>query len=264
MLLTCRFFAFQGPMDFSNLQNHPDVDEIVSKLLSGIDPSDVVDLLKLRYPEMDQNHLRLNLRLLKEFMASPYLDYYKQVEQDLIAVKHKKKIDKKIAQSLLNNKTYQERLNEVLDEKIELSNRFKELDVLFRSRMEQVFDAIQSDPGQVNGKTDYVLIKYAEQYLNLLDKYNRNVNNKPDQVVQHNVAVVHVDQYAFAIQEAIRGVLAEMDPAFSLIFVDKLSKKLSEMNLDDLSKLSPTPEPVAPKALLEEIKTLETHLLQVN
>ena len=248
-------------MDFSLLQNHPDVEEIMNKLLSGVDPKDVCDLLKLRYPEVEQAHLRLSLKLLKDFLSSPYLDYVKQAENDLIAVKFGKKIDKKISKSLLNNKTYQERLNEALDEKIELSNRFKDLDVLFRSRMEQVFDRIQEDPSVINGKTDYVLIKYAEQYLNLLEKYNRHVNNKPDQVVQHNHAVVHVDQYAFAIQEAIRDVLAEMDPAFSLSFIEKLSNKLSGMNLSDFTK---TQELQSPKEMLKEINLLEQELKQIE
>lgn len=212
--------------DFSQILNHPDNEEIISKLMGGTDPKVVADWLKSSYPEKDQKHLHLTIKLLKDFLGSSYADYYTQAETHLATVQSGGKLDKRLASSLLNNKTYQERINEVLDNKIELPDAFKRLETLIMARFEQVFDKIQEDPALVNGKTDFVLLKYIEQYMNLLEKYDRHHNNRPDQVIQHNHAVMYVDQYTALIQEAIRETLAEIDQEAASLFQDKIQSKL--------------------------------------
>lgn len=241
----------------SIILQHPDNEEIISKLMTGIDPKDVADWLKLKYPNKEQSELRVSVKLLTDFVKSDYTSAYKQVEKDLFAIKNGEKIDKKLANSLVNNKSYQERLSEIVEEKLELLNRFKALDMILRTRVEQIFDKIQQNPENVNGKTDYVLLKYIEQYINLIEKYDKHVNNKPDQVIQHNHTLMYIDQYTACIQDAVRETLAEIDQETAMLFLEKIADKMQKLS-------PPNTEPISEKQILSEVNVLHNNLLTMK
>ena len=60
--------------DFSSIQQHPDVEEIIDKLLNGTDPKSISDSLKLRYTEDSESHLLISIKLLKEFQLNAGLN----------------------------------------------------------------------------------------------------------------------------------------------------------------------------------------------
>jgi len=76
--------------DFSLITNHPNCEEIISKLVSGTVPKEVSRWLKLKYPNKDQKHLNLTIKLLKDFVNSQYLDTYNQFTNDLVDTKNNK------------------------------------------------------------------------------------------------------------------------------------------------------------------------------
>lgn len=237
-------------MDFSGILSHPDKDEIISKLLTGSDPKDVSQWLKLKYAEKNQTHLRLSIKILQDFSKSQYMNFYDQFKSDLVAEKSdNSKLDKKMADSLYNNKTYRERINEVADKEINIRERFLSLDLMIRDRIEQVFDKIQEDPGGFKG--DYIFIKYVEQYLSLIEKYNRDVNNAPDQIIQHNHTVQYVDQNLAAMQEGIRDALLELDPELTALVMEKITERLSKIKAP--TELQPTTQ----DDRLNQIKSLQ-------
>jgi hypothetical protein len=216
--------------DFSSILNHPDRDEIISKLLTGTDAKDVNQWLKLRYPNKDQNHLRLSIKILQDFGKSQYTDFYNQYTQDITAAVHSgqiDKLDKKVADSLLNNKTLRERLAEHTSKEIDIKERFLMLDLIIRDRIEQMFDKIQENPG--GAKADYAILKWIEQYLNLLDKYDKQVNNRPDQVIQHTHTIQYFNQQIAAYQDAMREVLATYDPDMAIFLQEKITEKLNNV-----------------------------------
>ena len=240
--------------DFSLIQQHPDVEEIVDKLLNGTDPKSISDWLKLKYTEDSESHLLVSIKLLKEFQESEYLNYYDQAKQDLAKVKNKGVINKKLALSIQNNKTYQERLNEAVDEEINVIKELKALKLLLFSRVEQVFDKIQEDPTIINSKNDYVLTKYTEQYMSLIEKIDKIVNNRPDQVIQHNYVVQYIEQYQSVIQQAIMETLKEIDSEASFLFMEKNEKKMTSLKVPELN-------PPNEKKVLQEVQTLSAKLI---
>ena len=240
--------------DFSLIQQHPDVEEIVDKLLNGTDPKSISDWLKLKYTEDSESHLLVSIKLLKEFQESEYLNYYDQAKQDLAKVKNKGVINKKLALSIQNNKTYQERLNEAVDEEINVIKELKALKLLLFSRVEQVFDKIQEDPTIINSKNDYVLTKYTEQYMSLIEKIDKIVNNRPDQVIQHNYVVQYIEQYQSVIQQAIMETLKEIDSEASFLFMEKLGEKMTSLKVPELN-------PPNEKKVLQEVQTLSAKLI---
>jgi len=249
-------------MDFSTILTHPDVDDIVSKLMTGNDPRSIADWLKIKYPEKEQSHLRLTLKLLKDFSTSGYETFYKQIEKDLMTVKSGGQIDKQLSSSLLNNKTYLERINEAAEIKLDLPKAFQSLDIVLKSRIEQIFDKIQQNPEVINGKTDYVLIKYVEQYLALLEKFDKVVNNRPDQVIQHNHAIVYFDQFTAIIQESIRETLAEIDQEAAMLFMDKMSEKINTLKIP--AELLTNGVANNPKEMLAEVKLLQEKITRAD
>jgi hypothetical protein len=209
--------------DFSKLTAHPDKDEIISKVITGVPPKTIADWLKLKYPDKEQAHLRLSVPLLKEFVDNGALDMAAQFQTDLNGVA----AGKEISASIKNNKTYQERLVEIADKEIDIKKLVTETTHMIKARAEQVFDKIQENPQ--NMKPDYVLIKWFELLLTAIEKCDKAINERPDQVIQHNITMQVVESNIAIFQEAIRETAAEIDPEMAFIFIDKLSAKMKAL-----------------------------------
>jgi hypothetical protein len=223
--------------DFSQLISHPKYHEIVDKLLHGSDPKEVANWLKLAYPEPDQAHLRLSIKLLQEFVKSGLMDYKQQFTQDLAVIKtgDLDKLNKKVAESLLNNKTYKERLSEVADKELDIREILKGTIIMLQTRLEQVFDRIQEDPANISAKQEYILINLADKVGLVVEKYDKIINQAPDVIIQHNINNQQlVDQKLAIFQQALCDTLAQIDAEASLLFIEKWT--------ETLKKLQPPPE----------------------
>src|SRR5690606_17698339 len=102
---------------FNKLLEHPEHQKIIDKLLSGESTKEVSQYLKLKYDKPDENHLRLSTALLDEFKKKwmDAGDFIAKIVHDEKAGK----LDKQIAQSLLNNNTWKERVATLADEEID-------------------------------------------------------------------------------------------------------------------------------------------------
>jgi len=235
--------------DFSQIVEHPKYQEIITKLLSGCPPKEISTWLKLLYARKDESHLRLSIKVLNEFKDSEYCNVENQLIKDLTTVESGGKLDKKLAASLMNNKTYQERLAEVADKEIDVKKMLVGLIKVCQDRAEQVFDKIQDNPGSFKG--DYVFIKYMEQLFNSVEKFDKLVNRSPDQIIQHNLSIQTIDNYTQILSDTIRDTLAEMSPEMAGVFLDKLYARMKDLNL---------PAPIIPPTAEEKLK--EVVLLQ--
>lgn len=223
--------------DFSILLAHPLAEEIITKLITGTSSKDISQWLRLKYPDKEQKHLHISSKLLDEYANKHIGNLMEQLQKDVSILKSNP--TPKIAASLLNNKTYRERLVDLIDQEVDIKKMIKELILMIRERTEQIFDRIQESPTSL-GKGDYTLIKYFELLLNATEKFDKIHNNAPDQIIQHNITVQMVDKYKIVFQEAVRKTLAHMDTESSILFMEILSEELQklEMPID----LSPTPE----------------------
>jgi len=221
-------------VDFSKILSHPDYEEVISKLTTGITPKDISDWLKLKYPTKEQSHLRLSSQMLKSFIDG-HLDLYTDIRKEIIAAKTNQTIEKKVAASLKNNKTYEERVTEIAEEignkELDIHKYMGELVVIGKARLEQYFDKMQSNPE--NTKPDYGLIKWVETLGNLFEKYDKMINERPDQIIQHNINIQTANQYMAVLQDAIREVLIDELPEKVFIFMEKLSQKVAALDLPD-------------------------------
>lgn len=234
-------------MDFSSILNHPKRNEIVSKLLNGISAKEIAIWLKTTFSKDDESHLRLSQKIIEQFAKSDFLNYEKHLNTDLISAKAG---DEEALNSLKNNKTWKQRVDNLLEEKVDIKDRLNKMELLVRDRMEQVFDSIQNNPQATRG--DHVLIKYFEHYLKLLETYNKTINLAPDMIIQHNHTVDYIDKRTGFLQDAIYEILEEMDPEFATIFLNKLNEKLATLQYN---------EEGSEKIGISEIKKLEYQVI---
>jgi hypothetical protein len=247
-------------MDFSILDEHPDKEEIISKLMNGASPKEVSQWLKLKYPEKDQSHLRITIKLLKEFVDSGFTDCHQQFNQDLQAARDNVGgALTTIPPSLLNNKTYKERLKEIaakeidiVDKEIDIKNMLKSLIVVCYERAEQVFDQIQINPKSFKG--DRVLLAYFNELFNMVEKFEKIINNAPDQIIQHNYTMQTVDLTTNIILEAIRRTLAKFDGPTALAVMEELSMELNQLK-------APSVESMTQEERMQEANVLEEKII---
>lgn len=242
--------------DFSNITDHPDFQDIVSKIVVGDSPKSISTWLKTKYSTNDNKHLQISAKDIQDF-ADKHADLEAVIRRDIVAVQSSDgEGDLKISSAMLNNKTYRDRLLEIADKKIDVSNLVNELVYMCKVRMEQVFDRIQENPAMT--KTDYVLLKYFEILINSVEKLDKINNNRPDQIIQHNISIQAIEQNTAYFQEAVRETLAEIDTEAALLFVDKLTQKMKLANADKMIENS---IPVTVDAQLDEVRALHEMVL---
>jgi hypothetical protein len=241
--------------DYSKLLEHPDKEEIISKIMTGSSHKSIADWLKIKYSLKEQSHLRLTSNFLKEF-SDNNIDLFNQLRNDLSNVKSSNdKINKKISESLLNNKTYKERLNELADSEIDIKRVITDTIFLIRGRVEQMYDIVQNNPE--NTKPDYALIKWFETLLNATEKYQKIYAQPEGSVINNNITVNMIEQHSSVLQEAIRDTLSEIDPEIAFIFMDKLAKKLAKLE-EPTDKFESTERRFGEvKALQDSVKEFE-------
>lgn len=206
---------------FTKILRHPQKDYILSELLSGTSPEKVSEFLSVKYSG-DKSRI-VGKSLLREF-RDDHLDQYKFLKK---VIKGSAEYDRNLAESLLKNDVWKTRLASFVDDELDIKKKTVDLIKIVESRVEQVFDKIQQDPG--NYKGDYVLIKWFELLFNALEKLDKFVNGAGDTIIQNNITVQMVEQHSLAFQKAITEVLTEFDPVISTQFLDLLATKLQTL-----------------------------------
>ncbi len=223
--------------DFQEIIQHPESQQIVAKLIAGESPKQVSEYLKIKYHEADQKHLKISAAKLQEFVDL-YLNHSNFLHK-ILEDERQGKIDSKVAASLLDNKAWRDRLANLADDEIDLKKKITSVLHLVEARAEQIFDKIQENPRIT--RDDYVLVKYFENLCMLIEKADKLLNNRPDQVIQHNVTVQMVEQHSVAFQEAIKDFVKELTPEMSNRFMELLSARLNKMHGNDYGLPDSTP-----------------------
>jgi hypothetical protein len=250
--------------DFKKLLDHPEKQTIITKLTSGESPKVVSAYLKDKYQKPDESHLRLSVNLLQEFLDT-YADHHGYV-QKVIKNEYDSKLDKKIAESLLNNKEWKQRLEESAGKHIDFKERLANLLTIIEARTEQIFDLIQSNPEST--KTDYVFTKYLEILMMVIEKGDKLFNDKPDIRIEHSYTVQMVEQQSIAFQEAIRRVLERLGPELTYTFMDLLREEMSKINPGNMIEAVPSAAASLEKnskilgKVFDKVEEMDTKLLE--
>lgn len=86
----------------------------------------------------------------------------------------------------------------------------------------------------------------------LLEKAYKIINNGPDQIIQHNVTVQHIDQYVNVFYEALKKTMEKMDLESSMYFMEQFNEELSKIQDPANKPIQPVEERLAEVKVLNE------------
>lgn len=227
-------------MNFSKILNHPDLQQIITKLTSGDSAREVSSWLKSRHPKDKDKHVSYNT--LNDFRKD-HLNIHGAVIQDIrtktlesIKEDDKEMVKAELTKEVKKNKTYKEKIEEVVDQQIDWRFKLLQLMNVIEARFAQLFDQTQNNPD--SWKPDYVMISWMQTILEIIREI-RKVEGAPDQIIQHNVTVQTIEEQSALLQEALRQTLAEIDLETSLLLMDKISENMAKLQVSKEQRFSP-------------------------
>lgn len=237
---------------YKKILEHPDKDEIISKLVIGQPLSDIHDWLKSKYTNVSEAKFVLSEKILKSFQDN-YLDFYNDMLQDKANMKQAlvAGTQDELELAVKNNPTYKEALVKVVGNELDIETIMARMVTNVETRLAQIFDMVQEDPRNINTKVERLMNDMVETLGGLLDKYYKwREARSPDQIIQHNVTLQVVDQHISVFHDVIKEVLSQMDLETSMYFLEVFNEKMSKLK-------APTPE-TGPS---QEMKLVEAKLL---
>ena len=232
---------------------HPDRDEIISKLVIGISSNDIHEWLNSKYTNPNESKFVLSVKTISNFQDD-YLDIYDLIKQDLIKTKQALLTngEDQLELAVTNNITYKSKMLELVNKEIDVRQIIANLCNVIETRVGQVFDEIQDDPRSINTKIDRLLIDYTEVLGNILEKYYKFTEVPATNVVQHNVTLQVIDQHISVFHDVIKEVLSQMDLETSMYFMEIFNEKMSKLKAPTVENTPNTDMKLAEVKLLNE------------
>jgi hypothetical protein len=233
--------------------DHPDKDEIISKLVIGISPSDIYEWLKAKYTNVSEAKFVIAEKSVKQFKEN-YLDIYNMIQEDLIKTKSSLLLNTEdsLELSVKSNSAYKNKMLELANKELDVKSIITNLCVGIEVRLGQIFDEIQEDPRNINTRVDRLLIEYADTLGSIIEKYYKLTTVQPDQIVQHNVTLQVVDQHISVFHDVIKEVLSQMDLDTSLYFMEVFNDKMAKLKQPSDKAMPNTDVRLAEAKLLSE------------
>ena len=230
---------------------HPDRDEIISKIIIGIPCKDIHEWLASKYTNINESKFVITEKAMKSFQDN-YLDIYSAIQNDLSKTKSSlaNNSEDDLQLTISNLPAYKDIMVKTANEELDIRKIIKNLCVAIESRLSQVFDTIQEDPRNINTRIDRLLIDYTEVLGNILEKYYKFTESPADQIVQHNVTLQVVDRHIAVFHDVIKEILSQIDLETSLFFMELFNEKMSKLK-----------EPSKTDATSSELRLAEAKIL---
>jgi len=233
---------------------HPDKDEIISKLIIGISSKDIHDWLKAKYTNVSESKFVLSDKLVKSFQDN-YLDIYTMLKEDISKTKLavSTNTEENLELAVKDNSAYKSAMMQMATNEVDIKKMITLLVLNVETRLSQIFDIIQQDPNNINARTDRILTEYIDKFQGVIEKYYKYVEQAPDQIIHHNITLQAVDQHISVFHDVIREVLSQMDLESAMYFMEVFNEKMS--------KLKPATEAViSSETKLAEVKILNEEI----
>ena len=234
--------------------DHPDKEEIISKLIIGISSKDIHDWLAAKYSNVSDAKFIISEKSIKSFQDN-YLDLYNHIKQDLLQTQNNINSGLNISQqadlAVRDNPTYKETMLQLANNELDIKKMIVNMVVNMENRIAQIYDMIQEDPR--NLKMDRTLIEWFDKLGLALEKYHKIVLGGPDQIIQHNINNQQVlDQHISVFYSAIKKTLEQMDLETSLYFMEVFNQEISKLKMTNENSIAPTEIRLAEAKILNE------------
>ena len=213
---------------------HPDKDEIIAKLVSGVSISDIHEWLDSKYESVGEKKFALSVKVITTFQRD-YLDFYNTIREDLIKTKQvaaNVALTEEVQGSVMYKKALEKHLNSEIDIKLMVKQALAAIEF----RTAQVFDQMQEDPQNV--KIDRTLIEWFNTLSVLMEKYDGIQNGNIENVnIQNNINIQVVDKHINVIYDIIKEILTRLDYDTSLMFIDLFNEAMAKLELPEVASL---------------------------
>jgi hypothetical protein len=217
------------PAVMSKFLEHPDKDEIISKLAMDIPPQAIHDWLEAKYSAVNGDpKIVLPVANLKEF-KNTYLDIYKIIKEDVVKTQNKDP-SKEMELALKNNKAYRNKINELAGKEVDIKQMLVKMILAVETRAGQVFDMIQENPE--NLRSDRIAMEWFDHLGSALERYQKfeaNLTANNNTVQHQHVLTVQLDQHVNMFQSVVKDILAEMDVDMSMKFMEMFSERMNKL-----------------------------------
>lgn len=239
---------------YKSLLSHPDKDEIISKLIIGVPNKDIYDWLESKYTGVGEKKLIISEKTLKSFQDN-YLDFYTTLKEDFSKTKGAMVTgtEDQLELAVKGNSSYKNKMIELASKEIDIKQMITNLCAAIEARLAQVFDNLQENPNDINGRNDRILIEYANTLGALVEKYYKIVEKGPDQIVQHNVTLQAVDQHISVFHDVIKELLTKMDLETSMYFMELFNEKMSKLKMPTETQVTTENRLIEAKIISETI-----------
>lgn len=207
--------------------NHPDKEELIRRLLEGDSVKEVEGWLKEKYPR--RKRLHVSYMTLQKFRAE-HLNLKGDVLDDIKNRRHeidKESIDAETKMVIHNSSAYQQKIDQIASNKLDVSKRLLEMDSLINSRLEFYYNLLENG-GTL--KEDKIFIEYINTMKGLMQDWKKYVEGVADKRVEHNININVVNEQARILKETVIEVLSEISPDLITIFVERLDVKTRVLN----------------------------------
>ena len=207
--------------------NHPDKEELIRKLLEGDSVKEVEGWLREKYPR--RKRLHVSYMTLQKFRAE-HLNLKGDVLDDIKNRRHeidKESIDAETKMVIHNSSAYQQKIDQIASNKLDVSKRLLEMDSLINSRLEFYYNLLENG-GTL--KEDKIFIEYINTMKGLMQDWKKYVEGVADKRVEHNININVVNEQARILKETVIEVLSEISPDLITIFVERLDVKTRVLN----------------------------------
>ena len=215
---------------------HPDKDEIISKLLSGTPVADIHEWLTSKYINEGEDKFVLSQKVISTFKKD-YLDMYNAIRDDLTKTKTSQlSPETQLGLEVQGSPTYRKTLEKYLDSELDIKILAKRSLAAMESRIEQIFDLIQEDPRNI--KIDRTLIEWFNTFNALMEKYDTIQNGSLENInIQNNINIQVLDEHINVVYKIIKDILSKLDYDTSLVFIDMFNEEMQKIKPQEKESL---------------------------
>ena len=221
------------------IMRHPDREEIIRMLTEGGSVRKVSAYFKKKYS--NKKHLQLSTVTLQNFRKNN-LELDGKVLKDIQEARlmNDRQLQEGSRQeNLESTNAYQDKINSIADTHLDVARKILQLDAIVETRMEYWFNAIKSGEAAPQ-QADKELRQYMDRQMMLLQQYKKFIEGMADHTVDYNVNITVMNDQVSIMRDTIRDVLEELDPEKSILFMDRLNKRLNQITYSsDIVEVEP-------------------------
>jgi hypothetical protein len=213
---------------FNKILSHPDKNTIVRMLTGGQGVRKVARYLQEKYPKDKRKHI--SVPTLQAFRKEKLNLEGEVLETIKISMREKQHIKKSNSESAQIRKlpAYKEKIKEIIDYHVDIQNELKELMILVKARIEDLFNKAVN--GEITINEEANLQRYFQIVTTTIERWAKYVEKIADKTVETNVNITVIEDQMSLMREAIRETIEEMDPEMAIKFLDRLNSKITTLS----------------------------------